>query len=388
MSQAYIVDAVRTPIGRRKGGLARMRPDDLAAVPLMALAERNNIDSADVEDVIMGCVTQVGEQGLNIGRNAALIAGFPKEVTGTSVNRMCGSSQQAVNFGAMAVMSGAHDLVIGAGIESMTRVEMGSDMFYRGELKMPSEKLTWRYTFVQQGVSAELVAQKYGITRKMLDEFAVESHRRAGAAQDAGKLAPEIVPVTTVDEDGAPTTITADEGIRRDTTIEKVASLKTPFMEGGVITAAASSQISDGASALLLANEAAVERHGLKPRARIVSMAVAGVDPTIMLTGPMPATAKALEKAGMSIDEIDIFEVNEAFASVVLAWTQEMGVSMDKVNIYGGACALGHPLGASGARLLTTLLNALEQEDKRFGLSTMCIGFGQGIATIIERLDR
>jgi len=269
----------------------------------------------------------------------------------------------------------------------MTRVEMGSDMFYRGELKMPSEELTWRYTFVQQGVSAELVAQKYGITRPMLDEFAVESHRRAGAAQDAGKLAPEIVPVTTVDEDGAATTITADEGIRRDTTLEKVASLRTPFMEGGVITAAASSQISDGASALLLANDAAVERHGLKPRARIVSMAVAGVDPTIMLTGPMPATARALTKAGMSIDDIDIFEVNEAFASVVLAWTQEMGVGMDKVNIYGGACALGHPLGASGARLLTTLLNALEQEDKRFGLSTMCIGFGQGIATVIERLD-
>ena len=387
MTQAYIVDAIRTPIGRRKGGLAQMRPDDLAAGPLTALTERNNIDAADVEDVIMGCVTQVGEQGLNIGRNAALIAGFPKEVTGTSVNRMCGSSQQAVNFGAMAVMSGAHDMVIGAGIESMTRVEMGSDMFYRGELKLPSEKLTWRYTFVQQGVSAELIAQQYGITRPMLDEFALESHRRAAAAQDAGKLDPEIVAVDTVDEDGAEARITADEGIRRDTTLEKLAGLRTPFMEGGVISAAASSQISDGASALLIANEAAVERHGLKPRARIVSMAVAGVDPTIMLTGPMPATAKALEKAGMSIDDIDIFEVNEAFASVVLAWSQEMGVNMDKVNIYGGACALGHPLGASGARLLTTLLNALEQEDKRFGLSTMCIGFGQGIATIIERLD-
>jgi len=387
MTQAYIVDAIRTPIGRRKGGLSQVRPDDLAAVPLAALTERNNIEPSDIEDVIMGCVTQVGEQGLNIGRNAALIAGFPKEVTGTSVNRLCGSSQQAVNFGAMAVMSGAHDMVIGAGIESMTRVEMGSDMFYRGELKLPSEKLTWRYTFVQQGVSAELVAQKYGITRPMLDEFALESHRRAAAAQDAGKLDPEIVAVDTVDEEGAGARITADEGIRRDTTMEKLASLKTPFMEGGVISAAASSQISDGASALLIANEAAVERHGLKPRARIVSMAIAGVDPTIMLTGPMPATAKALEKAGMSIDDIDIFEVNEAFASVVLAWSQEMGVDLDKVNIYGGACALGHPLGASGARLLTTLLNALEQENKRFGLSTMCIGFGQGIATIIERLD-
>ncbi|MBJ96153.1 MAG: acetyl-CoA C-acyltransferase [Rickettsiales bacterium] len=387
MSQAYIVDAIRTPIGRRKGGLARIRPDDLAAIPLTALTERNSIKGADVEDVIMGCVTQVGEQGLNIGRNAALIAGFPKEVTGTSVNRLCGSSQQAVNFGAMAVQSGAHDLVIGAGIESMTRVEMGSDMFYRGELKMPSEKLTWQYTFVQQGVSAELIAQKYGITRPMLDSFALESHRRAAAAQDGGKLNAEIIPVDTIDEDGSPTTISADEGVRRDTTLEKLASLKTPFMEGGVISAAASSQISDGASALLLANDDAVQRYGLKPRARIVSMATAGVDPTIMLTGPMPATAKALDKAGMSISDIDIFEVNEAFASVVLAWSQDMGVNMDKVNIYGGACALGHPLGASGARLLTTLLNALEQEDKRFGLSTMCIGFGQGIATVIERLD-
>ncbi len=386
MATAYLVDAIRTPIGRRNGGLAHIRPDDLAAVPLRALVDRTSIDAGHIEDVIMGCVSQVGEQGLNIGRNAPLIAGFPKEVTGTSVNRMCGSSQQAVNFASMAVLSGAHDVVIGAGIESMSRVEMGADMFYRGELKLPSENLLWRYTFVQQGVSAELVAQKYGIGRPELDAFAVESHRRAAAAQDAGKFEAEICSVDTVDEAGASVTVTSDEGIRRSTSLEKVASLKPAFAQDGVITAASSSQISDGAAAILVANEDAVERHGLKPRAKITSMAVAGVDPTIMLTGPMPATEKALAKAGMNLSDIDIFEVNEAFASVVLAWSQSLDVDLDRVNVYGGACALGHPLGASGARLLTTLLNALETEGKQVGLSTMCIGFGQGIATIIERV--
>jgi len=386
MATAYIVDAIRTPIGKKKGGLSRVRPDDLAAVPLQSLVARTGIEGGDVEDIVMGCVTQVGEQGLNIGRTAPLIAGFPKEVTGTSVNRMCGSSQQAVNFAAMAVLSGAHDLVIGAGTESMSRVEMGSDMFYKGEPKLPSEKLTWRYTFVQQGVSAELVAQKFGVTRPELDAYALESHRRAAAAQDAGHFKREIVPVDTVDEDGNAVTITADEGIRRGTTLEKLASLKTPFLEDGVITAASSSQISDGASALLVASEDAVKRFGLTPRAKIVSMSVAGVDPTIMLTGPIPATKKALAKAGMGMGDIDIFEVNEAFASVVLGWAKATEADLDKVNIYGGACALGHPLGASGARLLTTLLNALETEDKQVGLSTMCIGFGQGIATVIERV--
>ncbi len=386
MPTAYIVDAIRTPIGRKKGGLSRMRPDDLAAIPLQSLVERTGIDSAEIEDVIMGCVTQVGEQGLNIGRTAPLIAGFPKEVTGTSVNRMCGSSQQAVNFAAMAVLSGAHDLVIGAGTESMSRVEMGSDMFYKGEPKLPSEKLTWRYTFVQQGVSAELVAQRFGITRNELDAFSVLSHSKAARAQDAGHFSREIVPVNTVDESGDKITITQDEGIRRGSTMEKLAQLKTPFLDDGVITAASSSQISDGAAALLVASEDAVKKHGLTPRARIVSMAVAGVDPTIMLTGPIPATKKALSKAGMGMGDIDIFEVNEAFASVVLGWAQATEADLQKVNVYGGACALGHPLGASGSRLLTTLLNALETEDKQVGLSTMCIGFGQGIATIIERV--
>lgn len=386
MPTAYIVDAIRTPIGRRNGGLSRIRPDDLAAVPLRALAERTGVDASAIEDVVMGCVTQVGEQGLNIGRTAPLIAGFPKEVTGTSVNRMCGSSQQAVNFAAMAVLSGAHDLVIGAGVESMSRVEMGSDMFYKGTPKLPSENLTWRYTFVQQGISAELVANKFGVTREAMDRFAVESHRRAAAADDAGLFAPEITAVDTVDEEGAPLTVTRDEGIRRGTSYEKVSTLKPAFQENGVVTAATSSQISDGAAALLVASEDAVKRHGLTPRAKITAMSVAGVDPTIMLTGPIPATRKALAKAGMGMGDIDVFEVNEAFASVVLGWAQATEADLDKVNVYGGACALGHPLGASGARLLTTLLNAMEQKDASVGLSTMCIGFGQGIATIIERV--
>ena len=386
MGHAYLIDAIRTPMGRRGGDLARLRADDLAAVPLAALVERNPIEGGDIDDVIMGCVTQVGEQGLNIGRTAPLIAGFPKEVTGTSVNRMCGSSQQAVNFAAMAVMSGMHDLVIGAGVESMSRVEMGSDMFYKGTPKLPSDKLTWRYTFVQQGISAELVAQQYGIDRESMDRFAMASHRKAGDAQASGLFDVEIVPVDTVAEDGSPLHVTRDGGIRHNNTYEKVASLRPAFKEDGLITAATSSQISDGAAAILVASEDAVKRHGLTPRARIVSMAVAGVDPTIMLTGPMPATRKVLAKAGLTMADIDLFEVNEAFASVVLAWQETLEADPDKVNIYGGACALGHPLGASGARLLTTLLNGLEQRGGRYGLSTMCIGFGQGIATIIERL--
>jgi acetyl-CoA acyltransferase len=386
MGHAYLVDAIRTPMGRRAGDLARIRADDLAAVPLRALVERNPIQGGDIEDVIMGCVTQVGEQGLNIGRTAPLIAGFPKEVTGTSVNRMCGSSQQAVNFAAMAVMSGVHDLVIGAGVESMSRVEMGSDMFYKGTPKLPSDSLTWRYTFVQQGVSAELVAQQYGVEREEMDRFAMASHRKAGDAQLAGTFGAEIVGVDTVDENGASLHVTQDGGIRHNASYEKVASLRPAFQEGGRITAATSSQISDGAAAILVASESAVKQHGLTPRARVVSMAVAGVDPTIMLTGPIPATEKALAKAGLTLADIDLFEVNEAFASVVLAWQKTTGADMDKVNIYGGACALGHPLGASGARLLTTLLNGLEQTGGRYGLATMCIGFGQGIATVIERV--
>ncbi len=386
MPNAWIVDAIRTPIGKKGGGLSRIRPDELAAVPLRALVERSGVPASAIEDVVMGCVTQVGEQGLNVGRLAALIAGFPKEVPGTSVNRQCGSSQQAVHFAAQAVMAGAMDLVIGAGVESMSRVEMMSDVFYKGEPKLPSEELSWRYTIIGQGNSAELVARKYGISREEMDNFAVESHRRAGAADDAGAFAKEIVPVSTVDEGGQPRVVSRDEGIRRDTNLERVSKLKPAFQEGGVVTAASSSQISDGAAAVLVASDDAVKRWNLKPRARIVSMAVAGVDPTLMLTGPMPSTQKALAKAGLGIGDIDFFEVNEAFASVVLAWSKVTEAPLEKTNVYGGAFALGHPLGASGARLLTTLLNVLEREGGRYGLSTMCIGFGQGTATIIERV--
>lgn len=386
MSHAYIVDAVRTPIGKKNGGLSRLRPDELAAVPLRALVDRTGVPAGAIEDVVMGCVTQVGEQGLNIGRIAALLAGFPQEVPGTSVNRQCGSSQQAVHFAAMAVMSGAMDLCIGAGVESMSRVEMMSDVFYKGEPKMPSEALSWRYTIIPQGNSAELVAKKFGLGRQELDAFAVESHRRAAAAQEAGHFAREIVGVDTVDEQGRPVRISTDEGIRKDTSMERVGKLKPAFQEDGVVTAATSSQISDGASAVLIASEQAVLAHGLKPRARIVQMAVTGVDPTIMLTGPIPATQKVLQRARLGMGDIDLFEVNEAFAPVVLGWARATEADLARVNVFGGACALGHPLGASGARLLTTLLNALETQDKRLGLSTMCIGFGQATATIIERL--
>ena len=386
MTTAWIVDAIRTPVGRRNGDISRIRADDLAAIPLRALVDRNPIEAGAIEDVVMGCVTQVGEQGLNIGRIAPLIAGFPQEVPGCSVNRMCGSSAQAVSFAAMGVLSGVQDLVIGAGVESMSRVEMGSDMFYKGEMKLPSEELSWRYTFVQQGISAELVARKWGISREEMDRFAVASHAKAAAAQDAGRTEPEIVPVHTVDPDGGPLTVTKDGGIRRDTSYDKVSRLKPAFQETGRVTAASSSQISDGAAALLIANDDAVARHGLEPRARILAMTAVGVDPTMMLTGPIPATQKVLARAGMSMADVDLFEVNEAFASVVLAWGRELDADMDKVNIYGGACALGHPLGATGGRLLTTLLNALEQEDKHIGLCTMCTGFGQGVATLIERV--
>ncbi len=380
MPEAFIIDAVRTPIGRRNGGLAGVRADELAAHPIAELMRRVGAPPELIDDVVMGCVTQVGEQGLNIARNAAIIAGLPFGVTGTSVNRMCGSSQQALNFAAMGVASGHQDLVIAAGVESMSRVEMASDMFYRGEMVRPSPKLDWRTTFVPQGTSAELVAKRFGLSREELDAFSYESHRRAGAAADDDRFAREVAPVTT--EAG---TVSRDEGIRRDTSVEKLAGLRPAFAEDGCITAGSSSQISDGACAVLLASQRAVETHGLRPRARVVSMATAGVDPTIMLTAPIPASRRALERAGLGIGDIDAVEINEAFASVALGCGRELGLDWERTNVFGGAIALGHPLGASGVRLITTLLNVLEQGDGRFGLSTMCIGFGQGIATVIDR---
>jgi acetyl-CoA acetyltransferase family protein len=382
--EAFIIDAVRTPMGRKGGTLSHLRADQLAAAPLRALVERTGIDPNLIEDVVMGCVTQVGEQGLNIARNAALIAGLPIDVTGVSVNRMCGSSQQALNFAAMGVASGFQDIVIAAGVENMSRIRMGADMFYEGEMVTPSPEMAWRYTIVPQGISAELVAKRYGLDRAALDAYSLQSHQRAAAAQDAGAFDAEICPVTVTTPDGT-VTMRRDEGIRRDTTLERLGKLKPAFQDDGVITAGSASQISDGASAVLLASAAAVKQYGLKPRARILSMATAGCDPTIMLTAPVPATQKALARVQMKMRDIDLVEINEAFASVALGCGGELGFDFDKTNVHGGAIALGHPLGASGCRLMTTLLHALERRDQRFGLSTMCIGFGQGIATLIDR---
>lgn len=371
---AYIIDAVRSPIARQ--GYKDVRPDVLASEVLKALVARTGIDPAALEDVVMGCVSQVGEQGLNIARNAALLAGFPVDVTGASVNRMCGSSLQAVNFAAMGVASGFQDLVIAAGVESMSRVPMGSDMLLNGSMVTPAPELSWRYSIVPQGTSAELVAKRFGLSRHALDAFSLESHQRAARAQDAGWFDAEIAPVCG---------LARDEGIRRDTSLERLAKLKPAFAADGVITAGSSSQISDGAAAVLIASGDAVRRHGLKPRARIITMATAGVDPTIMLTAPIPATHKALARAGLTPNDIDAIEMNEAFASVVLGCSQALDLDPARVNVHGGAIALGHPLGASGARLIATLLGVLERTGGRRGLATMCIGFGQGITTLIDR---
>ncbi|MFU8802512.1 MAG: thiolase family protein [Bradymonadaceae bacterium] len=384
MADAYIFGAVRTAIGKRGGALAATRPDELAGKNLRGLVEKAGIDAGEVEDVIMGCVTQVGEQGMNIGRTAALVAGFPITTTGTTVNRMCGSSLQTVNFAAQAVMSGMHDLVIGSGVESMSRVEMGADVAPLSPL------LTDRFDIIPQGLSAELIAEKWGLSRKDIDALAVESHRRAIAAQDEGWYQGEIGAVEVTTPAGETVSFEVDEGPRRDSSAEKVGKLRPAFKSDGVITAAASSQISDGAASVLIGSKQKGEALGLKPRARFVATAVAGVDPTIMLTGPIPVTRKVLQKAGLSLREIEVFEVNEAFAPVVLAWAHELSEDpqelLARTNVFGGAMALGHPLGASGARLLTTLLNAMERRDARYGLATLCIGFGQAVATIIERV--
>jgi len=384
MSDAVIVEAVRTAIGRRNGKLSPVRPDDLLALTLREVVKRAGVDAAQVDDVVVGCVTQTGEQGLNIGRAAVLIAGFPVEVPGTTINRFCGSGQQAVNFAAQGVLSGAQDIVIGAGVESMSRVPMGSDAFGPGEGPV-SSKLTDLFEIIPQGNSAEMIAKKWGFSREQLDEFAYQSHVKAGQAIQEGRFSREIFPVD-VRQNGSSYLVDTDEGVRIPPSREKMAQLKPSFQEDGVVTAGNSSQISDGAAAVLVMTAEKAKALGLKPRARIVAQAIVGSEPTIMLTGPIPATAKVLKKAGLQLKDIDLFEVNEAFAPVVLAWQHETGADMEKVNYNGGAIALGHPLGASGARLITTLLHELERQDARYGLSTMCIGYGMGIATIIERL--
>jgi len=384
MPEAVIVEAVRTAIGRRGGKLSPVRPDDLMALTLQEVVRRAGITGDRIDDVIVGCVTQTGEQGMNLARAAALIAGFPIEVPGTTVNRFCGSGQQAVNFAAQGVLSGAQDIVIGGGVESMTRVPMGSDAFGPGEGPV-SPKLMDLYEIIPQGNSAEMIAKKWGFSRQQLDEFSFQSHRKAGQAIQEGRFSREIFPVE-VKQNGSSYAFDTDEGVRIPPSLEKMAQLKPPFQEDGVVTAGNSSQISDGAAAVLVMTADKARELGLRARARIVGQAIVGSEPTIMLTGPIPATAKVLKKAGLTLKDIDLFEVNEAFAPVVLAWQHETGADMEKVNYNGGAIALGHPLGASGARLITTLLHELERQEARYGLSTMCIGYGMGIATIIERL--
>jgi acetyl-CoA acyltransferase len=386
MATAVIVDAVRTPLGRRNGGLKDVHPVDLAAHVVRTIVERNGIDPALVEDVIMGCVMQVGEQGINIARNAALAAGLPESVPGTTVDRQCGSSQQAAHFGAQGVMAGAYDVVIAAGVENMTRVPMGASVV-DGKYGFPfGPQMTKRFpNLVPQGISAELISEKWGISREQNDAFSVESHQRAAKAREEGRFDREITPYTVTTDEGEHV-VSQDEGIRPDSNVEKLATLKPAFKPDGVITAANSSQITDGAAAVLIMSEEKANALGLKPRARFHTFALAGVDPVMMLTGPIPATAKVLERAKMTLDQMDLVEINEAFAPVVLAWEKEHHPDMSKVNVNGGAIALGHPLGASGARLMATLLNELERSGGRYGLQTMCEGGGMANATIIERL--
>ncbi len=383
MTNAVIVDAVRTPVGRRNGKLQDWHPVDLAAEPLKALVQRNKLDPALIEDVIMGCVMQTGEQGLNVGRNAALAAGFPEDVVGTTIDRQCGSGQQAAHFAAQGVMAGVYDVVIAGGVESMTRVPMGITA-QQGPGMPFGPAMIERYAngLVPQGISAELIAEKWSISREELDQIGFDSHMRAARATEEGAFENEIVPVAV---DGG--TMAQDEGIRPDTTLEKLAGLNPAFKPDGKVTAGNSSQISDGAAAVLIMSEEKAKELGLKPRARFVDFALAGVDPVMMLTGPIPATQKVLDKAGLTIDDIDVFEINEAFASVVGAWLRETGADWEKVNPNGGAIALGHPLGCSGAKLLTTLLNELEARGGRYGLQAMCEGGGMANALIIERIE-
>ena len=389
MQNAVIVDAVRTPTGRRKGKLNAWHPVDLASVTLKALIERNDFDPGLVDDVLMGCVSQVGEQGWNVGRNAALAAGFPEDVVGTTIDRQCGSSQQSSHFAAQSVMAGAYDVVIAAGVESMTRVPMGVTAQGPGQPFGPMVMDRYAHGLVPQGISAELIAEKWGLSREALDTIAYDSHMRATRATEEGRFEREIVPVDITLEDGSTELMTRDEGIRPNTTPEVLAGLKPAFKPDGVVTAGNSSQISDGSAAVLIMSEEKADDLGLTPMARFVGFSLAGVDPVTMLTGPIPATSKVLDRTGLSIDDIDLFEVNEAFAAVNGAWLAEHGGSdpdalWARTNVNGGAIALGHPLGCSGAKLTATLVHELERSGKRYGLQTMCEGGGMANAMIIE----
>ncbi len=397
MATAVIVDAVRTAGGKRNGKLSGWHPADLGAEVLKALVERNNLDPELIEDVIMGCVMQVGAQSLNVGRNAVLAAGFPESVPATTIDRQCGSSQQSAHFAAQAVMAGAHDIVIAAGVEVMSLVPMGASAMVK-DVGFPfGPAVGLRYAeaggLVPQGISAEMIADKWGLSRDDLDAFGAESQQRALKATEEGRFDNEIVGVRAMPRDketgdliASDEIVMKDEGIRPGTTAETLGKLKPAFKEDGKVTAGNSSQITDGASAALIMSEEKAKQLGLTPRARFHTFALAGVDPITMLTGPIPATHKALEKSGLTMDQIDLTEINEAFASVVLAWEKELRPDMSKVNVNGGAIALGHPLGATGARLMTTLLHELERTGGRYGLQTMCEGGGQANVTIIERL--
>jgi len=385
MRNAVIVDAVRTPTGRRNGFLRDWHATDLAAYVLEALVERTGIDPAGVDDVIMGCVSQTGEQGFNIARNAALAAGFPETVPGVSIDRQCGSSQQAAHFAAQGIMAGVYDITIAAGIESMTRVPMGVTAS-QGPGQVFGPKLLSRYDLVPQGLSAEMIADEWNLSRGRLDQISYESHRRAAEATDEGRFKAEIVPIKGPDG----IDVMADEGIRRDTSVEKLAKLQPAFKVDGKITAGNSSQISDGAAALLIMGEDTAEKLGYRPMARFVAFDVVGVDPVTMLKGPINATKRILEKTGMSVGDIDLFEINEAFASVLGAWLIEMDEDPDtlwaRTNVNGGAIALGHPLGCSGAKLMTTLVHEMQRSGARYGLQSMCEGGGMANATILERV--
>jgi acetyl-CoA acyltransferase len=396
MRNAVIVDAIRTPLGKRNGQLSGWHPADLAAEVLKAVGERNDLDPELVDDVIMGCVMQVGAQAINVGRNAVLTAGWPESVPATTIDRQCGSSQQSAHFAAQGVMAGAYDVVIAAGVEVMSLVPMGASVMVKDVGAPFTPAMNARYAhlggLVPQGIGAEMIADKWGISRQQLDEYGLLSQQRAARARDEGRFDNEILPVKEkiLDRENAKVIetgemVTADGGIR-ETTLEKIQSLKPAFKPDGKVTAANSSQITDGAAAVLIMSEEKAAELGMRARARFHAFALAGVDPVTMLTGPIPATTKVLERGGLTIDDIDVFEVNEAFASVVLAWASEHHPDMDKVNPNGGAIALGHPLGCSGARLMATMVNELERTGGRWGLQAMCEGGGMANATIVERL--
>jgi len=383
--EVVIVEAARTPIGRghsQKGCFREVHPNELLGAAYKAVIERAGIEAELVEDVVAGCVSQVGEQSNNIARNAWLQAGLPVSTPATTIDRQCGSAQQAVTFAAGLIAAGVHDVMIGAGVEHMGRIPMGSNVAHPEELGTPyPPALMERYELVPQGISAELIAARWEVPRSEQDELGLRSHRLAARARDDGRFDREIIPFTL---DGH--TIASDQGIRTDTSLEQLAALKPAFKEGGTVTAGNSSQISDGAAAVLLMARETADRLGLAPRARIFDATTVGVDPVIMLTGPIPATRKLLERNGMTIDDLDLIEINEAFASVVCAWRRELQPDMDRVNVNGGALALGHPLGSSGARLLTTLLHELERSDGELGLVTMCTAGGTGTGTLIQRI--